>query len=92
MKFKKVFPLVFIASILIFLSLDITGSKAKQDSDHDSTITISITAVGDLMCHLVEADYAKAGYDNFNFNPYFDDYSPVQKFSLVEKSYFPLIA
>ncbi len=72
MKFKKVFPLVFIASILIFLSLDITGSKAKQDSDHDSTITISITAVGDLMCHLVEADYAKAGYDNFNFNPYFD--------------------
>ena len=72
MKFKKIIPPVLIISILIILSLDKIGSKTKQNSNRDSVITISITAVGDLMCHLIEADYAKTAPDNFNFNPYFD--------------------
>ncbi len=72
MKFKKIIPPVLIISILIIFSLDKIGSKTRQNSNSDSTITISITAVGDLMCHLVEADYAKTEPDSFNFNPYFD--------------------
>lgn len=72
MKFKKIVPLVIIVSILLFLALDKIGSKTRQNSNRDSSITISITAVGDLMCHLIEADYAKTASDSFNFNPYFD--------------------
>ena len=72
MKFNIFFPLVLIVTILIFLSLDKIDSKAKQNSNRDSSISISITAVGDLMCHLIEADYAKTASDSFNFNPYYD--------------------
>lgn len=37
----------------------------------DSVITISISATGDLMCHLVQYNYAKVGQDSFDFNPVF---------------------
>ncbi|MDT3696863.1 MAG: CapA family protein [Ignavibacterium sp.] len=35
----------------------------------DSTITITISVVGDLMCHSPQFEYAKVGKDSFDFTP-----------------------
>lgn len=35
----------------------------------DSTVTISISVVGDLMCHAPQFEYARVGKDSFDFNP-----------------------
>jgi poly-gamma-glutamate synthesis protein (capsule biosynthesis protein) len=38
----------------------------------DSTLTISISAVGDLMCHSPQFEYARVSADSFDFNPSFE--------------------
>ena len=38
----------------------------------DSTITISISAVGDLMCHSPQFEYARVSADSFDFKPSFE--------------------
>lgn len=35
----------------------------------DSSVTITITVVGDLMCHGPQFEFARVGKDSFNFNP-----------------------
>ena len=35
----------------------------------DSTVTITISVVGDLMCHAPQFEYAKVGKDSFDFSP-----------------------
>lgn len=35
----------------------------------DSTVTITISVVGDLMCHGPQFEYARVGKDSFDFNP-----------------------
>jgi len=45
-------------------------------SQKDSVVTITISAVGDLMCHSVEFNYAKVAPDSFNFNPFFKYIKP----------------
>jgi len=67
----------FLLPLVIFLflsslSLNKIKNKIQSSSGQDSLITISISAVGDLMCHMVESDYAKVSADSFNFNPFFD--------------------
>ena len=56
------------------VNLCFTRSKENQSSSSsrkDSLITITITAVGDLMCHSGEYNYARVLPDSFNFNPFF---------------------
>ncbi len=38
----------------------------------DSTVTVSFSAVGDIMCHSTQYNYAYVGQDSFDFNPMFD--------------------
>ncbi len=64
---------VILAS-LIFIYTFYLKSNDIQSIHHlsqDSLVTISISAVGDLMCHSPEADYAKVTADSFDFNPAF---------------------
>lgn len=41
------------------------------EGNKDSVVTIRISAVGDLMCHSVQFNYAEVDTDSFNFNPVF---------------------
>ncbi len=72
MKPQNLLPLLIIVLFFSSLSLNKINKKVHSASGQDSVITISISAVGDLMCHMDEADYAKVSADSFNFNPYFD--------------------
>ena len=66
----------------IFLWLFTYGIKQQNDfqkeksSSKDSVVTITISTVGDLMCHSVEYDYARVSPDSFNFNPFFNYIKP----------------
>jgi len=51
----------------------------------DSSVTISISIVGDLMCHGPQFEYAKVGKDSFDFSPV---YRNVKKY--LESSDFTL--
>ena len=68
--------------IPIFSWLFINGIKQVNDYQQekplpkDSVVTITISTVGDLMCHSVEYNYAKVSPDSFNFNPFFNYIKP----------------
>ncbi len=76
---------LFILIIFLFLfnlsSFQRSYKKIPPQDKKDSLVTISISAVGDLMCHSVEYDYARVGADSFNFNPFFRFISPYLKSS-----------
>ncbi len=48
-----------------------TGTNKTVNAD--STVTISISAVGDLMCHSVQYDYARVNKDSFDFKPVYGE-------------------
>ena len=50
------------SSILLF-------DDISQSSKQDSSVTITISVVGDLMCHSPQFEYAKVGSDSFDFEP-----------------------
>ncbi|MCL5029728.1 MAG: CapA family protein [Bacteroidetes bacterium] len=73
-------------ALLIFIFTYLLKSNNKNSAHHinqDSLVTISISAVGDLMCHSPQANYAKENADSFNFNPTFESIKPY-----LEKSDF----
>ncbi len=43
--------------------------ESKRIINPDSSVTISISVVGDLMCHSPQFEYARVGKDSFDFNP-----------------------
>jgi len=64
-------------SIILFFSFRncfVSGEKHKSGLS-ESTVTISISAVGDIMCHTVQFEYAKVSRDSFDFNPVFRNVS-----------------
>ncbi len=66
--------LLCILTVLTFLSLRncfVSDIKPNSLGSSDSTITVTISAVGDIMCHLPQMDYAKIAKDSFDFNPVF---------------------
>ncbi len=73
----KIF-LAITAFVLILLFVNGIGrnKQLQTPTTADSTTVISISAVGDLMCHSVEFDYAEAAPDSFNFNPFFKEITP----------------
>jgi poly-gamma-glutamate synthesis protein (capsule biosynthesis protein) len=65
----------FAACILVLIITEYLKSKVSEslrNSVADSTITISISAVGDLMCHSPQFEYARVSADSFDFNPSFE--------------------
>lgn len=71
--------------ILTILLVIITfpASSKVESSRTDSTVTITISAVGDLMCHQPQYNYAKISADSFDFKPVFRFVKPY-----LEKSDF----
>ena len=59
----------FTFRLLIITVCVFTGIKSFGQVRQDSSTTITISAVGDLMCHSVQFEYAEAGKDTFDFNP-----------------------
>jgi len=43
--------------------------EGKSIINLDSSVTISISVVGDLMCHSPQFEYSKVGKDSFDFSP-----------------------
>jgi poly-gamma-glutamate synthesis protein (capsule biosynthesis protein) len=69
---KSIIRFLF-SALLIFL---IQGSRKESASvfnqnGEDSVITVTISFVGDIMCHTPQIEYAKIGIDSFNFKPSF---------------------
>ena len=62
---------LIISSISTFFSAHSSDASKVQPAKKDSLVTISISAVGDLMCHSVQFDYARTSTDSFDFNPTF---------------------
>lgn len=67
-----------ILSLLVFGSLSSSEKNIGEDSDtallhkgKDSLITVSVSVVGDIMCHSVQYKYAEVWSDSFNFDPSF---------------------
>jgi poly-gamma-glutamate synthesis protein (capsule biosynthesis protein) len=62
---KTIFKNVFM--IIVFLIIN--SSYLFAQNAGDSSVTITISAVGDLMCHSVQYNYARVEGDSFDFNP-----------------------
>lgn len=60
-------------SLLSTFIFNVPSTNIFDDSNwtinSDSTATITISVVGDLMCHSPQFEYAKVGKDSFDFNP-----------------------
>lgn len=60
-------------SILSFIIFNSPSTFKFDESNSifnpDSSVTISISVVGDLMCHSPQFEYAKVGHDSFDFSP-----------------------
>ncbi|MHB8578805.1 MAG: CapA family protein [Ignavibacteriaceae bacterium] len=77
---KKLLAIIlFIVFSILTFFVNSSNSKSAGTikANTDSLVTISISAVGDLMCHNIESDYAKVSDDSFNFDPFYDS---VKKF------------
>lgn len=66
----KSFFILSIITVLGFQFLSCPVSKVKK-GDADSLRTLSISFVGDLMCHSPQMDFARVGKDSFDFKPAF---------------------
>ncbi|MEJ2194968.1 MAG: CapA family protein [Ignavibacteriaceae bacterium] len=67
-------PLICIISTYIYYSgLTEKLSRTETAEKRDSITTISISFVGDLMCHSTQFNYAYVAADSFNFNGVFSE-------------------
>ena len=66
---KNLYKKYFFFRLLIFFVIIFLSLKSFAQSLRDSSTTITISAVGDLMCHSVQFEYAETGKDTFDFNP-----------------------
>ena len=69
-----------VSSLIIFIFLYSSDKGIEPFSvieqnlpAEDSMITISVSAVGDIMCHSVQFNYAHVAADSFDFNPVFSE-------------------
>ncbi|MBA4407276.1 capsule biosynthesis protein CapA [bacterium] len=51
--------------------LSVPQNREAHSIQADSTSTITISFVGDLMCHTTQMDYSRIGKDSFDFKPIF---------------------
>lgn len=66
---KKFILIFLLAAISSFNSFnDILNSNTNQIGV-DSSVTVRLSFVGDLMCHSVQYQYAQVGKDSFDFSP-----------------------
>ncbi len=75
---KKYIFIIFVFLILIFHWIfspyyitEEEPPKKKLVKKIDSTVTVSFSTVGDIMCHSTQYNYARVKKDSFNFKPVF---------------------
>jgi len=66
---------VLFGSALVFVSFNPTDwtQTEQPEAIANPTATITISAVGDLMCHSPQYEYARVDADSFDFTPTFSD-------------------
>jgi poly-gamma-glutamate capsule biosynthesis protein CapA/YwtB (metallophosphatase superfamily) len=69
------FFILFLSAGLSLVCTENSSGKTDEFIQDDSTTTITIAAVGDLMCHSTQYIYAHKGGDDYDFNPFFRDIS-----------------
>jgi poly-gamma-glutamate synthesis protein (capsule biosynthesis protein) len=78
---KRILPnAVFILSLLIGLystyippiSKHVATEERDSSFSKDSIVSVQLSAVGDIMCHSTQFNYARVGKDSFDFKPVFD--------------------
>ncbi len=67
---KLLFSLLLFASLIFFQNCVPSETKSFP-TKADSTITITLSVVGDIMCHTPQFEYARVSKDSFDFNPVF---------------------
>lgn len=73
---KSIYIVVLVILITFFIPGNGRHISAPPNSDAvkgDSLISVSISVVGDMMCHSVQYNYAYVKPDSFNFNPLFSE-------------------
>ncbi|MEE9429785.1 MAG: CapA family protein [Melioribacteraceae bacterium] len=75
---KKYIFLIFVSLILIlhwiFSPVYLTDKIEVTPLEKiDSTVTVSFSSVGDIMCHSTQFNYARVGKDSFDFKPMFNE-------------------
>jgi len=74
---SKYFLIFFIISIFCYwllnpyYNVEKTAYQTVKNIPVDSTITVSFSSVGDIMCHSTQYNYAWVEKDSFDFNPMF---------------------
>ena len=71
MKILSINFAVIILSLFCYCLISGENLDSSTLDDSDSTITITISTVGDIMCHSVQFNYARVTKDSFDFNPVF---------------------
>ena len=66
-----VIPLIIIGVLLSVYFIDCKSKEKSLIVEKDSTVTIRLSVVGDIMCHSPQYSYAKVSTDSFDFNPTF---------------------
>ena len=72
MKYLFLFITAFISNLTVNQFYEADNLFFEEELLPDSLCTISISAVGDLMCHSTQFNYARVTADSFDFNPVFD--------------------
>lgn len=68
---KKTFLIFILSAPLIIINLNFFKTNSNKLFDVDSTATINLSFVGDLMCHSPQFEFAKVSKDSFDFDPSF---------------------
>lgn len=76
---SKYFIIFLVSSILVYWllnpayksTINNVGAEKSVEQIIDSTITVEFSAVGDIMCHSTQYNYAWVKEDSFDFNPAF---------------------
>lgn len=74
-KLNQIIPLLIciISTFIYYSGLTEKLSRTETAEKRDSITTISISFVGDLMCHSTQFNYAYVAADSFNFNGVFSE-------------------
>jgi poly-gamma-glutamate capsule biosynthesis protein CapA/YwtB (metallophosphatase superfamily) len=80
-KFYLIFPPILLSFFFLSYFPEEIGNTPNPQAD--STVTVTISVVGDIMCHSVQYNYSRVNADSFNFDPV---YREVKKY--LEESDF----
>jgi poly-gamma-glutamate synthesis protein (capsule biosynthesis protein) len=70
------FPLIFLLIFSSGNSVERTSSAFVNSSEKDSVSTITLSFIGDLMCHVPQINNAKQADGTYDFNPSFKEITP----------------